>query len=254
MSSKSKILGVIPARYESSRLPGKPMADICGKPMIQWVYESCIGCKELDDLVVATDSLEIYNCVISFGGKCIMTADSHKSGTARLCEVAEKFPEFEYYINIQGDQPFISHNTISEICSATLKMTDSASVMTLVCDITEDEEDDISIPKVVFDKNNRAIYFSRFPIPFIRASGHYDISIFSKHLGIYGFNKNAIKIIKDLEVSYLEKAEKLEQLTWIYEGIPVYVSEGSDVAKISVDTIDDLMEAREIAKEKINCK
>jgi 3-deoxy-manno-octulosonate cytidylyltransferase (CMP-KDO synthetase) len=250
--SASRILGVIPARFSSERLPGKPLIDICGKPMIQWTYESCSNCEELDDLIVATDDKRIYDCVIEFGGKCIMTSYTHKSGTSRLCEVADKMSDFEYYINIQGDQPFISKSTIAEICSATKTLKDSISVMTLICGIKEDEEDDISIPKVIVDKNNRAIYFSRFPIPFIRATGNYNISIFSKHLGVYGFTKSAIKFIKDLKVSYLEEAEKLEQLTWIYEGIPIYVSKGSDKNGLSVDTEYDLKEAIEIAKEKIN--
>ena len=130
MQLNSKILGVIPARYGSNRLHGKPLLDICGKPMIQWVYEACADCGALDDLVVATDSDKIYKCVVDFGGKCIMTSKDHESGTSRVCEVAEKMPDFEYYINIQGDQPFVTHQTLEEICSATRKMKKSASVMT----------------------------------------------------------------------------------------------------------------------------
>ena len=254
MQGSSKTLGVIPARFASERLPGKPMADILGKPMIQWTYESCVSNDNLDGLVVATDSKLVYDCVESFGGAALMTRPDHKSGTSRVCEVAEKMPDFEYYINIQGDQPFISQDTISEICLATKNLKEDIAVMTLVCSLKEDDEDDISIPKVVIDKNSRAIYFSRFPIPFIRSTSNYNISIFYKHLGVYGFTKNAIGIIKNLEPSYLEEAEKLEQLTWIYEGIPVYTSKGSDLNGLSVDTEYDLMEAIKIAKEKIKCR
>ena len=249
--AQSKVLGVIPARYASERLPGKPLADICGKPMIQWTYESCAASESLDGLVVATDDKRVYDCVIEFGGKSILTSPRHTSGTARVCEVADKMQDFEYYINIQGDQPFISKDTISEICYATKGLQEDISVMTLICKIKEDDEDDISIPKVVIDKNSRAIYFSRFPIPFVRSSNNYNISTFYKHLGVYGFTKGAINAIKDLQPSYLEVAEKLEQLTWIYEGIPIYTSNGSDLNSLSVDTEYDLREAIEIAKEKI---
>ena len=174
MSSKEKkILGVIPARYDSSRLPGKPLADILGKTMIRRVYERASRSNMLDSLIVATDDKRIYDEVVSFGGECVLTRNGHTSGTSRLCEVMSKLPEYDFYINIQGDQPFIAKETVD----------------------------------------------SRFPIPFNTSLGKSDSSIYLKHLGVYGFTKKSLEKIKNFEVSYLEEAESLEQLTWIYEGI-----------------------------------
>jgi 3-deoxy-manno-octulosonate cytidylyltransferase (CMP-KDO synthetase) len=249
MSVTKNILGVIPARYGSNRLPGKPILDICGKPMIQWVYENSIECDMLSHVIVATDDDRIYNTVMEFGGNCIMTSSSHLSGTSRVCEVAELMPNFDFFINIQGDQPFIKKETLDDICSATASMGSESSVMTLISDIKEEDEDDISIPKVVIDKRGMAIYFSRFPIPFNRNLRPTDISMYYKHLGVYGFTRNSIKVIKNLTPSYLEEAEGLEQLTWIYEGLPVYTRKSTDVDKISVDTSYDLERAIEIAEK-----
>tara|TARA_A100001011_G_scaffold396858_1_gene496116 strand:+ start:1752 stop:2522 length:771 start_codon:yes stop_codon:yes gene_type:complete len=250
MSSKEKkILGVIPARYDSSRLPGKPLADILGKTMIRRVYERASRSNMLDSLIVATDDKRIYDEVVSFGGECVLTRNGHTSGTSRLCEVMSKLPEYDFYINIQGDQPFIAKETVDEICTATLSMKGDSSVMTLVAELKEDEEDDISIPKVVVKKDGEAIYFSRFPIPFNTSLGKFDSSIYLKHLGVYGFTKKSLEKIKNFEVSYLEEAESLEQLTWIYEGISIYTKKGSDKNKISVDTKLDLEIAIEIAEK-----
>tara|TARA_A100001011_G_scaffold363972_2_gene414303 strand:- start:4826 stop:5587 length:762 start_codon:yes stop_codon:yes gene_type:complete len=249
MSVRDSVLGVIPARYGSNRLPGKPLLDICGRPMIQWVYENSIKCEEFSHIVVATDDKRIYDTVIGFGGNCIMTSSEHISGTSRLCEVADIMPNFDFFINIQGDQPFIKKETLDDICNATKTMGSESSVMTLISDIKDEDEDDISIPKVVINKMGMAIYFSRFPIPFNRNLNPSDLSMYFKHLGVYGFTKNSIKLIKNLTPSYLEEAEGLEQLTWIYEGIPVYTKKSSDVDKISVDTSFDLERAIEIAEE-----
>jgi 3-deoxy-manno-octulosonate cytidylyltransferase (CMP-KDO synthetase) len=250
-SKPSNIIGVIPARYDSNRLPGKPLADICGRPMIQWVYENSMKCNNIDYLVVATDDKRIYDAVIGFGGNCIITSKSHISGTSRVCEVADIMPNFDYFINIQGDQPFIKESTLDDICLAMLNVGNELAVVTLIANIKEEDEDDISIPKVVIDKNNKAIYFSRFPIPFVSNIHNNDISIYYKHLGVYGFTKSSIKVIKNLTPSYLEKAEGLEQLTWIYEGIPIYAKHSEDIDKISVDTKYDLEIAIEIAISKI---
>ena len=247
-SSDLKILGVIPARYDSKRLPGKPLRDILGKTMIRRVYERSIKCPLLDKLVVATDDKRIYNEVLSFGGNCVMTSSEHTSGTSRVCEVAEEINDYDFYINIQGDQPFIKEETIEQICLATKNLKEEIAVMTLVSPIIECEEDDISIAKVVVNKDGRAIYFSRFPIPFSVKLGKFDSSLYLKHLGVYGFTKDVLSIIKDLSPSYLERAESLEQLTWIYENIPVYTAMGLDANKISVDTEHDLDMAIEIAR------
>jgi len=249
MIYSKNILGVIPARYNSNRLPGKPILDICGRPMIQWVYENSIECDRLTHLVVATDDQRVFDVVTGFGGNCVMTSPDHVSGTSRVCEVAELMPNFDFFINIQGDQPFIKKETLDDICDATQSMGLESAVMTLISDIREEDEDDISIPKVVIDKKGMAIYFSRFPIPFNRSLKPIDLSMYYKHLGVYGFTKNSIKIIKNMAPSYLEEAEGLEQLTWIYEGLPVYTKKSADIDKISVDTITDLDRAIEIAEE-----
>tara|TARA_R110001583_G_scaffold16234_12_gene66300 strand:- start:37506 stop:38267 length:762 start_codon:yes stop_codon:yes gene_type:complete len=250
LKPNSKILGVIPARYGSTRLPGKPLVDICGKTMIRRVYEGASVCKDIDRIVVATDDKRIYDEVLRFGGECMITGAHHKSGTSRLCEVAQKFNGYDFYINIQGDQPFIDGKTLYEICSATELLSKEAAVATLVCQLKEEEENDVTIPKVVVDKEGRALYFSRFPIPFDIELGRFNPNNYLKHLGVYGFTKNALIAIEGLEQSHLERAESLEQLTWLYEQIPVYTSTGSDINKVSIDTEEDLKSAIKMIKEK----
>jgi 3-deoxy-manno-octulosonate cytidylyltransferase (CMP-KDO synthetase) len=253
----NKILGVIPARYDSTRLPGKPLADIHGKPMIQWVYERSLE-AELSDLVVATDDRRIYDTVLSFGGKAVMTLSKHISGTLRVCEVANfaKYAGYNYFINIQGDQPLIEEYTIRMLAINLLSIPeDKDGVMTLVSAINDDEINNTSVAKVIVDKNGKALYFSRCPIPY--QARKIDVSPectsflenrtpYLKHLGAYGFTRKALDSISKMSPSYLEQTEKLEQLTWLYEGIPVYTSFGADINKASVDTIEDLEKVRRI--------
>lgn len=252
-----KILGVIPARYNSKRLPGKALADINGKPMIQWVYERALS-ADLDKLVVATDDDRIYQVVRDFGGNVVLTSDSHESGTSRVCEVAlkEEYKDYNFFINIQGDQPLIEEYTLRILGINLIKLEKSdLGIMTLVSALKEDEIFNPSVAKVVTDKEGKALYFSRCPIPHF--TNDKDISHFYtefrshknpylKHLGVYGFTRETINKIKDFKPSYLERSEKLEQLTWLYEGIPVYTAFGTDVDKISVDTQEDLDLVREI--------
>jgi len=257
MIVNKKILGVIPARYGSSRLPGKPLADIHGKPMIQRVYERALT-AELNGLVVATDDQRIYDVVKGFGGEVVMTRSDHESGTSRTCEVAalKEFSEYDYFINIQGDQPLIEEYTIRILALNLVSFeSDEQAVMTLVAALKPDEINNPSISKVVTDKNGRALYFSRSVIPYTRDGQNiphfYTVSLsrktpYLKHLGVYGFTKATIDKVRTLEPSYLEETERLEQLTWLYEGIPVYTAFGTDVNKISVDTQEDLDRVREI--------
>lgn len=255
-----KVLGVIPARYGSSRLPGKPLADIAGKTMIQWVYERAL-LAELDGLVVATDDQRIAKVVESFGGGVVMTSADHISGTLRMCEVAEmeRFNDYDYFINIQGDQPLIEEYTIRILALNLIGFDpDDIAVLTLVSSLKKDEILNPSVAKVVTDKNGRALYFSRSAIPYTREEdniSHFYTDFLSKkspylkHLGVYGFTKQTTNKVKVLKASYLEEAEKLEQLTWLYEGIPVYTAFSTDINKISVDTQEDLNRVREIVSK-----
>jgi len=243
-----KVLGVIPARFNSSRLPGKPLADIGGKPMIQHVYERALkgGC---DDLIVATDHQKIYDAVKAFGGKVIATSEKHNSGTLRVVEVAERMPSYSHYINIQGDQPMLSPTFVASIRMRLYYLPkEDQGVVTGVCAASKEDILNSSVAKAILGADGRVLYFSRSPIPYLRDKSNsypYDATTpYFKHLGIYGFTGATLGAIKEMKESYLEKVEKLEQLTWLYYGVPIYhvYEEGAD--KFSVDTPEDLERAR----------
>jgi len=246
-----KILGVIPARYGSSRFPGKPLADILGKPMIQRVYEQAMECLLLDHLIVATDDERIAGCIRSFNGNVMMTPETLNSGTERCNAVIENFQakaEFDVVINIQGDEPFIDPQQISQLAGCFLS--EEVVIGTLVKKITQ--QDDLINPhivKVVFDKNNKALYFSRQPIPYLRGTEYTDwlnTTNYYKHIGIYGYRTGVLKSITHLPVSPLEKAESLEQLRWLENGYPVHVKE-TDYESIAIDTPGDLLKITNIS-------
>ncbi len=235
------ILGIIPARYASTRFPGKPLIDINGKTMIQRVYEQAKLSDRLSEVVVATDDERILNHVISFGGKAMLTSDKHQSGTDRCAEVAEAFPEFDIFINIQGDEPFIDPKQIDLLCSCFEN--DTTELATLVKEIqTEEELNNHNSPKVILNKDSEAIYFSRAVIPFLRNTDPSDwinAHTFYKHIGIYGYRKGVLKAITQLEVSNLEKAEALEQLRWIENGYKIKVAI-TNIETQAIDTPEDL--------------
>ncbi len=246
-----KILGVIPARYGSSRFPGKPLANILGEPMIQRVYEQAKKCLLLDDLIVATDDERIASCIRSFNGNVMMTPETLDSGTERCNAVVKNFPgeaQFDVVINIQGDEPFIDPQQISQLarCFRSAEVT----IGTLVKKITQ--RDDLINPnvvKVVFDKNYKALYFSRHPIPYFRGNEPMDWlngTNYYKHIGIYGYRTGILKSITQLPVSPLEKAESLEQLRWLENGYPIYVKE-TDYESIAIDTPGDLLKITNIS-------
>ncbi|MCB9232860.1 MAG: 3-deoxy-manno-octulosonate cytidylyltransferase [Bacteroidia bacterium] len=242
-----RILGVIPARYASSRLPGKPLADIGGKPLIERVYTQASQADSLTDLTVATDDERIYQAVKAFGGKVTMTRQDHMNGTSRLIEVAENLPPFDAYINIQGDEPFISPRQIDEVCQPLIQ-NQGVFVSTLIKRISNfNELNEPSIIKVVIGRNQRALYFSRSSIPFVREKENFEHWAashgFFKHIGIYGFTASALEIIRTLEPSALELAESLEQLRWMENGIEILTGETREEA-FSVDTPHDLEAAR----------
>lgn len=237
-----KILGVIPSRYGSTRFPGKPLIDIDGKTMIQRVYEQAKKSTLLNEVVVATDDERIFKHVQSFGGKVIMTAASHESGTERCAEVAEKMNGgFDVVINIQGDEPFINPEQINQLCNCFEDP--KTDIATLVKKIdSEDELFNPNRPKVVFDANHFAKQFSRNTIPELKDTAKKDWlnnHTFYKHIGIYGYRTNLLKTISQLPPSPLELKERLEQLRWLENGYAIKIAITTFEA-IAIDTPEDL--------------
>jgi len=245
-------IGIIPARFASSRLPGKSLADIGGKPMIQWVYENTI--KELDDVVVATDHSDIEQAVLDFGGRVMMTSPDHPSGTDRCAEViqalADSGEEYDVIINIQGDEPFINVSHIRLLKDA---FSDPATqIATLVNPIKDSAElMNPNAVKVVVNTHGFALYFSRSPIPYNRhvaddnwLTGH----TYLKHLGMYAYRSEVLRQITMLEPSPLEKTESLEQLRWLDNGFVIRVLVTNDPSN-GIDTPGDLEAARKNLKK-----
>lgn len=243
------ILGLIPARYASSRFPGKPLADIGGKPMIQRVYEQ--SCKILPFVYVATDDERIFSAVESFGGRVVMTASTHQSGTDRCAEalaIVEKQTNkhFDAVINIQGDEPFISPIQIELLASAFDK--ESTEIATLV-KVADNKQDlfNPNKPKVVISQQGNALYFSRSPIPYLRgieeAEWHLKHKYYN-HIGLYGYRSDILGEITKLERGTLEKCESLEQLRWLENGYSIAVME-TKLESLSIDTPEDLEALKE---------
>lgn len=235
------ILGIIPARFASTRFPGKPLIDIAGKSMIQRVYEQACSSVSLDKVVIATDDDRIIDEVKRFGGAFALTRSDHQSGTDRCAEVAETLPEYDIIINIQGDEPFIDPLQIDLLASCFTNA--SVQLATLVKKIISTEElFNQNIPKVVLNAAQQAIYFSRQTIPFLRNadSGQWlGAHPYYKHIGIYGYSAETLRQITRLKPSSLELAESLEQLRWIENGYQIQ-TRITDVESIAVDTPEDL--------------
>jgi len=240
-----RVLGVIPARYGSTRLEGKPLADIMGKPMIQYVYENAVKSSILDELIVATDNIRIKEAVEKFGGKAMLTSPSHPTGTDRVAEVAKNFDP-QVVVNIQGDEPFINPGMIDEVVEPLLE--DKEIPMgTLMHEITEKEDfNNPNVVKVVTDKLGFALYFSRSLIPYPRKTEKHRVF---EHIGIYSFQKEFLLKFTRLEPTPLEQTESLEQLRVLESGyrIKVVLTRYKYVA-LSVDTPEDLERARIFAK------
>ena len=239
-----KILGIIPARYASTRFPGKPLTIINGKSTIQRVYEQSLKAEMLADVVVATDDERIYSAVKDFGGKVMMTSSEHNSGTDRCNEVVENIGiQYDAVVNIQGDEPFINPEQINHIAS--LISLDDSQIASL-CKIIKDEEElfDENVVKLVFDKNNDAIYFSRNAIPFMRkiernAAEWMKHGIFYKHIGIYAYKTDVLMKIAQLQQSNLELSESLEQLRWLENSYKIKMGV-TDFESYSIDTPQDV--------------
>jgi 3-deoxy-manno-octulosonate cytidylyltransferase (CMP-KDO synthetase) len=246
-----RILGVIPARYASTRFPAKPLADIAGKSMIQRVYTQASLSEKINKVVVATDDQRIFDHVASFNGSVCMTSPDHASGTDRCYEALKLQAEkYDYVINIQGDEPFISPKQIDLLAELLDGQTELA---TLAKKITDKESlFNPNVVKVVRNANNEALYFSRSTIPHIRNTGEVDWlakHTFFKHIGMYAYRTDILEKITRLKVSALEKAESLEQLRWLENGFRVKVAE-TDLETIGVDTTDDLERAVLFLKNK----
>ncbi|MFH0894237.1 MAG: 3-deoxy-manno-octulosonate cytidylyltransferase [Bacteroidota bacterium] len=248
-----KKIGIIPARYASSRFPGKPLADICGKPMIQHVYEQSLKAG-LDVLAVATDDKRIAECVTGFGGLAVMTSPLHNSGTERCFEASHALSsvqEEDIIINIQGDEPFIDPAQI--LLTASIFTDPEVEIATLVKKITSvDELHDANVVKAITDRFGFAIFFSRLPIPFCRDAENenwLEFHLYLKHIGLYAYRASILKDLVKLGPSPLEQAEKLEQLRWIENGFKIKTAL-TDSQSISIDTPADLERARELFDEK----
>ena len=244
--SEKKFLGIIPARYASTRFPGKPLKKIGGKMMIERVYEQVINC--LDDVYIATDDQRIMEAVQTFGGKALMTSESHKSGTDRCCEALEKSNEkFDVVINIQGDEPFIQPQQI-ELLKSCFNEPDT-ELATLVKPFKPEDGFEAlfnaNSPKVVLNKRMEAIYFSRSIVPYQRnypQTEWLNHHTYYKHIGLYAYRTDILKEITRLEQSPLEITESLEQLRWIENGYKIKVAV-THFETIGIDTPEDLEKA-----------
>jgi 3-deoxy-manno-octulosonate cytidylyltransferase (CMP-KDO synthetase) len=243
-----KIIGIVPARYDSKRFPGKVLADILGKPLIQRVYEQAKKVELLDDVLVATDNEEIFKVVENFEGKTIMTSSNCRSGTDRLAEVARSL-DADIFVNIQGDEPLISPEVISKVVQELIKDR-TINIATVARKITAEEEfNNPNVVKVVLDNDGFALYFSRAQIPYVgHPSGLKNLSSVSyKHIGLYAYRRQFLLNFVRMEQGPLEKVEDLEQLRALENGykIKVVITESDS---IGVDTEEDLERVRRILK------
>lgn len=236
---------IIPARYGSSRLEGKPLLKVNDKPIIQWVYEKAKSVKNVDAVIVATDDERIFDAVKAFGGEVEMTSVNHKCGSDRIKEVADRHPEFEYIINLQGDEPMIKEENIEAVIDGVKNH--NADISTLIRPIKEkDEVDNPNLVKCVIDNNGFALYFSRSKIPFERNENP---APFYGHIGIYGYTKEALTKMTTSERTSLEVAESLEQLRALQMGMKIKTSIVND-KPVGIDTIEDYEAFKQLVSDK----
>ncbi|MBO4658512.1 MAG: 3-deoxy-manno-octulosonate cytidylyltransferase [Prevotella sp.] len=243
-----RFIGIIPARYASTRFPGKPLAILGGKTVIERVYEQVSGV--LEETYVATDDERIYKAVQSFGGKVVMTSPDHKSGTDRIAEAVRKIGgDYDVVVNVQGDEPFIRPAQIESLCQCfDDPTTQIATLGKPFADI--DAADNPNSPKIVTDNRGFALYFSRSVIPFVRGVDHAEWMEhypFLKHLGLYAYRATVLQEVTRLPQSSLEKAESLEQLRWLQNGYRIRVAI-TDFETVGIDTPEDLERAEQWLK------
>lgn len=235
---------IIPARYGSSRLEGKPLLKVNNKPIIQWVYETAKTVKTCDEVIVATDDERILNAVKAFGGNAEMTSTEHKCGSDRIKEVADRHPDFEYIINLQGDEPMIKKEHIAAVIDGVKNH--NADISTLIRPIEDkNEAEKPSLVKCVIDNNGFALYFSRSKIPFERNENP---APFYGHIGIYGYTRNALIKMTTSEQSSLEIAESLEQLRALQMGMKIKTSIVEE-KPVGIDTIEDYEAFKKLAEK-----
>ncbi len=217
-----KIVGIIPARFDSSRFPGKPLINLKGKTMIQRVFEGASKSKFLSELIVATDDQRIYDEVESFGGKVMMTNKNHSTGTDRCGEIAKSI-DADVFINIQGDEPLIDYRQIDQLASSFDNVEVKIATLGILSNL--DEANNPNRIKMVLDYKNNALYFSRSAIPNVVNAKEKTINSFEfyRHIGVYAYRKNTLLEITQLEKTNLEKIESLEQLRWLYHGYKIHV-------------------------------
>ncbi|MBO6087904.1 3-deoxy-manno-octulosonate cytidylyltransferase [bacterium] len=242
----SKTAIIIPARYGSSRLEGKPLIKVEGKPIIQWVYEKAQQSELADIIIVATDDERIFNCVKEFGGNVEMTSTEHKCGSDRIKEVVMRHPEISYIVNLQGDEPLIKPESIDEV-ARNVKEDENADISTLIRKITSEEAENPNLVKCVKDNNGFALYFSRSKIPFERNVGKAD---FYGHLGIYGYKREALIKMTELPQTTYEMAESLEQLRALQNGLKIITSV-VDFVPVGIDTAEDVEKFKKIVSKKL---
>ena len=248
---------IIPARYESTRFPGKALADINGKPMIQHVYERALECKGAASVVIATDDKRIEQAAKKFGAEVCMTSDQHQTGTDRLAEAASslRYADNDIVVNVQGDEPLISPSIIEQVAFE-LSEHPSADVATLCAPIeTADQLFAPNFAKIILDKNNFALYFSRAPIPWdrdnfpLKDDAYLPPHIYFKHVGIYSYRVKFLKRFIVWRPCIIESLEKLEQLRMIYYGAKIYAGVAKVQTAIGVDTPEDLEKVLEFLSE-----
>ncbi len=243
----SKTAIIIPARYGSSRLEGKPLIEVNGKPIIQWVYEKAQQAKLADIIIVATDDERIFNAVKAFGGNVEMTSVNHKCGSDRIREVVERHPEISYIVNLQGDEPLIKSESIDAV-ARNVQEDDKADISTLIRVLKDEREiNNPNLVKCVIDNNGYALYFSRSKIPYERNTG---ITTFYGHLGIYGYKRKALIKMTSLPQTPLEKTESLEQLRALENGMKIKTSI-VDFVPVGIDTKEDLEKFKQIISQKL---
>ncbi len=239
-----KFLGVIPARYGSTRFQGKPLELIDGKPMIEWVYKRSLLSK-LDKVVVATDHESIKKVVEDFGGEVIMTSENHETGTDRIAEVANHYKDYEVIINVQGDEPLINPDMIDSLIKPFVE-DKKLQMATLKYKLDDLEEiDNPNNVKVICDKDDFAIYFSRCPIPFRR---NLNMDVYYKHVGVYGYKRDFVIAYAKMPQTPIEKSESLEQLRVLENGYKIKVVE-TDHKILGVDTVEDLKKVNDFVKK-----
>ncbi len=243
-----KIAAIIPARYSSTRFEGKVLADICGRPMIQHVFERASKATVIDKVIIATDDRRILETVIGFGGEVEMTSSSHRTGTDRIAEVAKDL-DSDIIINVQGDEPMIEPGMIDQL--GRLLLNNGDVEMGTLCTRIDNEEElrDTNVVKIVMDKRGYALYFSRFPIPFNRDNVPYPslpVPCY-KHFGLFAYKREFLLKITQLPETPLEKIERLEQLRVLEHGYRIKVAE-TDSTTIGVDTEEDIERVRLLMK------